>query len=99
MPARSSRVCSSEIHGKEKRMTEDFAAAVAASAGRPGGRSSGRRGTVRIALGARPAPFGGWSDHEHGWDEVDPRLDWAARLFVGGRTEQHVTEAACSGDP
>jgi ketosteroid isomerase-like protein len=42
--------------------------------------------------------FGGWGDHERGWDEVGPRLDWAAERFVDGSTEQHVLVMASSGD-
>jgi ketosteroid isomerase-like protein len=52
----------------------------------------------RWAHGPDVTIFGGWGDHEHGWDQVGPRLDWAAQLFVAGRTEQHVLEMACSGD-
>jgi hypothetical protein len=73
------------VHGKEKRITEDFAAAVAAT-GRAAGAFVGGAPepyASRWAHGPHVTIFRLWGDHEHGWDEVGPRLDWAARLFVG----------------
>jgi hypothetical protein len=29
--------------------------------------------------------FGGWGAYERGWDQVGPRLEWAAARFVSGR--------------
>jgi hypothetical protein len=28
--------------------------------------------------------FGGWGGHERGWEQLDPRYDWAAARFAGG---------------
>jgi len=28
--------------------------------------------------------FGGWGAYEQGWEQVGPRLDWAAARFRGG---------------
>jgi ketosteroid isomerase-like protein len=80
--------------------TEQFADAVAA-AGRAAGAFVGGNPQPYRALWARDADvtiFGGWGDHERGWDEVGPRLEWAAERFVGGDTEQHVLVMASSGD-
>jgi ketosteroid isomerase-like protein len=80
--------------------TEDFASAVA-DVGRAAGAFVGgdpQPYTSRWAHGPDVTIFGGWGGHEHGWAEVGPRLGWAARLFVKGRTGQHVLEMACSGD-
>jgi hypothetical protein len=29
--------------------------------------------------------FGGFGGHEVGWQQIEPRLDWVARSFAGGR--------------
>ena len=81
-------------------MTEDFATAVAETGRAVGAFVGGdpKPYVSRWAQGPHVTIFGGWGDHEHGWDEVGPRLDWAAELFVGGRTDQHVLEMHCSGD-
>jgi ketosteroid isomerase-like protein len=42
--------------------------------------------------------FGGRGAYEQGWDQVGPRLDWAASGFASGHTEQEVLSTGCSGD-
>lgn len=42
--------------------------------------------------------FGGWGAYEQGWDQVGPRLDWAAARFTGGQIGQEVLSMSCSGD-
>jgi hypothetical protein len=81
-------------------MTEDFATAVAETGRAVGAFVGGdpKPYVSRWAHGPHVTIFGGWGDHEHGWHEVGPRLDWAAELFAGGRTEQHVLEMHSSGD-
>jgi ketosteroid isomerase-like protein len=82
-------------------VTEDFAAAVAAVGKAAGAFVAGDPGPYRElwAHSADVTIFGGWGAHERGWDEVGPRIDWAAERFVpGGRTEQQVLVMACSGD-
>jgi ketosteroid isomerase-like protein len=29
--------------------------------------------------------FGAWGPHEQGWEQIGPRLDWAAARFRGGK--------------
>jgi SnoaL-like domain len=42
--------------------------------------------------------FGGWGAYERGWEQVGPRLDWAAARFRGGtHTYQRLTQGM-SGD-
>lgn len=80
--------------------TEDFATAVA-EVGRAAGAFVGgdeKPYTSCWAHGPDVTIFGGWGDHEHGWDEVGPRLRWAAERFVAGETEQEVLVMGTSGD-
>jgi ketosteroid isomerase-like protein len=81
--------------------TEDFATAVA-EVGRAAGAFAGGDGKPYTSSWAhRPdvTIFGAWGDHELGWDEVGPRLQWAAERFeAGGRTEQEVLAMGTSGD-
>jgi ketosteroid isomerase-like protein len=81
--------------------TEDFATAVA-EVGRAAGAFAGGDETPytsRWAHGPDVTIYGAWGDHEHGWDEVGPRLRWAAERFVpGGRTEQEILAMGSSGD-
>jgi ketosteroid isomerase-like protein len=88
--------------GEEQIMStaEDFATAVA-EVGRAAGAFVGgdeKPYTSRWAHGADVTIFGGWGDHEHGWDEVGPRLQWAAERFVSGGTEQELLAMGCSDD-
>lgn len=80
--------------------TEDFATAVAEVGRAAGAFVAGDPVPYRSLWSTDPdvTIFGGWGDHERGWDEVAPRLDWAAERFVGGSTEQHVLVMASSGD-
>jgi ketosteroid isomerase-like protein len=80
--------------------TEDFATAVA-EVGRAASAFCGgdpRPYTSRWAHGPDVTIFGAWGDHEHGWDEVGPRLDWAGKRFVAGRTEPEILAMGSSGD-
>lgn len=52
----------------------------------------------RWAQDAGVTIFGGWGGHERGWDQVGPRLDWAAARFAGGHTDQEVLAMGDSGD-
>jgi hypothetical protein len=46
--------------------------------------------------------FGGWGGHERGWQQLDPRYDWAAARFAGGEVTfeelaRHVSsDLACT---
>jgi ketosteroid isomerase-like protein len=80
--------------------TEDFATAVA-EVGRAASEFVGgdpEPYTSRWANGPDVTIFGAWGDYEHGWDEVGPRLDWAAARFVAGKTEPEILVMDSSGD-
>jgi ketosteroid isomerase-like protein len=80
--------------------TEAFATAVA-EVGRAASAFVGgdpKPYTSRWAYGHDVTIFGGWGDYERGWDEVGPRLDWAAERFITGKTEQEVLVMGASGD-
>jgi ketosteroid isomerase-like protein len=47
---------------------------------------------------AQVSIFGGRGAYEQGWDQVGPRLDWAASGFSSGHTGQEVLSMSCSGD-
>jgi ketosteroid isomerase-like protein len=78
----------------------EFAAAVARTGRAAAAFVSGDPAPYRSmwAQDADVTIFGGWGDHERGWEEVGPRLDWAAERFLGGSTQQHVLVMASSGD-
>lgn len=42
--------------------------------------------------------FGGYGSFERGWEQVGPRLDWAAKRFRGGRAEYEPIATGVSGD-
>ena len=42
--------------------------------------------------------FGGWGGYEKGWEQVDPRLDWAAGCFRGGYLTYEPLAVGMSGD-
>ena len=42
--------------------------------------------------------LGGFGDFEHGWQEVGPRLDWAASHFAGGSYGQETLSATVGSD-
>jgi len=44
------------------------------------------------------ASFGAWGDYEVGWDEVGPRLDWAAAQFLEGELKHELLAMGASGD-
>lgn len=80
--------------------SEDFRTAVAevgaAVSEFVGGRSQSYR-TI-WSHGEDVTIFGGWGAHERGWDEVGPRLDWAAARFAAGHTTQEILAMGSSGD-
>jgi hypothetical protein len=41
---------------------------------------------------------GGWGAYERGWEQVGPRLDWAASRWRGGHTEFVALAQGSSGD-
>ncbi len=42
--------------------------------------------------------FGGWGAYERGWEQVGPRLAWAAARFAGGEQTYQVLSSGTSGD-
>ena len=42
--------------------------------------------------------FGGWGAYEKGWEQVGPRLDWAAARFLEGQRTIELLSMAISGD-
>ncbi len=42
--------------------------------------------------------LGGWGASEKGWEQVGPRLDWAAGRFGGGQTTYEPLAMGMSGD-
>ena len=42
--------------------------------------------------------FGGWGAYEKGWEQVGPRLDWAAARFLEGHRSIELLSIALSGD-
>ena len=42
--------------------------------------------------------FGGWGAYEQGWEQVGPRLDWAAARFRGGTLTYEPLAMGVSGD-
>ncbi len=42
--------------------------------------------------------MGAWGAYERGWQEVGPRLDWAAARFAGGRVSFELVALGESGD-
>jgi hypothetical protein len=44
------------------------------------------------------ASFGAWDDYEVAWDEVGPRLDWAAAQFLEGELKHELLAMGASGD-
>jgi ketosteroid isomerase-like protein len=42
--------------------------------------------------------FGGWGAYEQGWEQVGPRLDWAAARFRGGQGTIEPLTMGMSGD-
>jgi ketosteroid isomerase-like protein len=42
--------------------------------------------------------FGGWGAYEQGWEQVGPRLDWAAARFLAGQRTIELLSMALSGD-
>ena len=42
--------------------------------------------------------FGGWGAYEQGWDQVGPRLEWAATRFAGGQQRYETLAMSSSGD-
>jgi ketosteroid isomerase-like protein len=42
--------------------------------------------------------FGGWGAYEKGWEQVGPRLDWAAARFLEGQRAIELLSMALSGD-
>jgi ketosteroid isomerase-like protein len=41
---------------------------------------------------------GGWGAYERGWEQVGPRIDWAAARWRGGHTDFVPLALAASGD-
>jgi ketosteroid isomerase-like protein len=41
---------------------------------------------------------GGWGAYEQGWEQVGPRLDWAAARFLGGTLTYEWLAQGMSGD-
>jgi ketosteroid isomerase-like protein len=41
---------------------------------------------------------GGWGAYEKGWEQVGPRLDWAAARFGEGQTTSEMLAMGMSGD-
>jgi len=41
---------------------------------------------------------GGWGAYERGWEQVGPRMDWAAARWRGGHTEFVPLALGASGD-
>lgn len=41
---------------------------------------------------------GGWGAYEKGWEQVGPRLDWAAARFLEGDTMSEMLAVGMSGD-
>jgi len=41
---------------------------------------------------------GGWGAYEKGWEQVGPRLDWAAARFREGQTTSEMLAMGMSGD-
>lgn len=42
--------------------------------------------------------FGGHGGYERGWDQVGPRLEWAASRFSEGTAQYELISSAVSGD-
>jgi len=42
--------------------------------------------------------FGGWGTYERGWEQVGPRLEWAAARFLGGTLTCERLAQGVSGD-
>jgi ketosteroid isomerase-like protein len=42
--------------------------------------------------------FGGWGAYEQGWEQVGPRLDWAAARFLAGQRVIELLSMGMSGD-
>ncbi len=42
--------------------------------------------------------FGGWGAYEKGWEEVEPRMEWAAARFHGARITFEILSMGQSGD-
>ena len=41
---------------------------------------------------------GGWGAYERGWEQVGPRMDWAAARYRGGHTDFVPLAVGASGD-
>jgi len=42
--------------------------------------------------------FGGWGAYELGWEQVGPRLEWAAARFAAGSCDYEPLTSGSSGD-
>jgi hypothetical protein len=42
--------------------------------------------------------YGGWGAYERGWEQVEPRMDWAAARWRGGHTDFVPLAMGASGD-
>ncbi len=42
--------------------------------------------------------FGGWGAYEKGWEEVGPRMEWAAARFHGAHMSTQILAMGQSGD-
>jgi ketosteroid isomerase-like protein len=42
--------------------------------------------------------FGGWGGHERGWEQLEPRYEWASARFAGGEVEFEELARHVSGD-
>ncbi|MGH3615089.1 MAG: YybH family protein [Pseudonocardia sp.] len=80
--------------------TEDFAAAVAEVGRAVSEFVDGDPAQYRERWARRDdvTIFGGWGGYERGWEEVGPRLEWAAARFAAGATTQEVLASGSSGD-
>ena len=78
---------------------EGFAEALAACNRANDALLEGRSGPLKdcFSHGEDVSLFGGFGGHERGWRHLEPRLDWVARSFAGGRCD-YETIATGAGD-
>lgn len=78
---------------------ERFAAALAACNQANDALIDGRSAALKACFShsQEATLFGGFGGHERGWTAIEPRLDWVARSFAGGRCDYELL-ASGAGD-
>jgi ketosteroid isomerase-like protein len=83
-------------HAKSRRLLPD---ARAGEDSQPALLGGGFRALQSVLVAHRRGDyFGGWGAYEKGWEQVGPRLDWAAARFLEGHRSIELLSKALSGD-